>query len=134
LSIVILCVDDDHTALTVRRLLLSTKRYTALTAPSTQAAMRLLNCNHIDLVITDHSLADDTGAQLMSQMKRLQPEVPVVLLTAGANVPPEHDLADRLLSKCMTAEEFLTETASLLSHLNKNTRHSDVSNPSLLVA
>jgi DNA-binding NtrC family response regulator len=134
LSIVILCVDDDHTALTVRRLLLSTKGYTVLTAPSTQVAMRLFNCNHVDLVITDHLLADGTGAELMSQMKRLQPEVPVVLLTAWANVPPGYDHADRLLSKCRPAGEFLAEIASLLSNRNKNTRHSDVSIPSPLVA
>jgi len=134
MSIVILCVDDDHTALTVRRILLSTKGYTVLTAPSTQVAMHLFNCNHVDLVITDHLLADGTGAQLMSQMKQLQPEVPVVLLTAWANVPPGYDHADRLLSKCMKPEEFLTEIASQLSNRNKNTRHYDVSIPSPLVA
>ena len=88
MSIVIQCVDDDHTALAVRRLLLSTKGYAVLTATSADAALRLFNCNHVDLVITDHLLRDGTGAHVTSQMKRLRPEVPIVLLTAWPNGSP----------------------------------------------
>lgn len=134
MSTVILCIDDDHTALAVRRLLLSTKGYTVLTAASSEVALKLFNCNHIDLVISDHWLADGTGAKLTSEMKRLQPKVPVVLLTAWASVPPGYDHADRLLSKCIAPEEFLTEIANLLSCHSEKTRGSQISIPSPLVA
>jgi DNA-binding response OmpR family regulator len=134
LAIVILCVDDDHTALAVRRLLLSIKGYAVVTATSADAALRVFNCNHVDLVITDHLLPDGTGAHVTYQMKRLRPEVPIVLLTAWPNVPPGYEHADRLLSKCMAPEEFLAEIASLLSNRNENTRHSHVSIRSSLVA
>ena len=122
MSLVILCVDDNHTALTVRRVLLSTVGYTVLGATTGRAALTLFNCNHVDLVITDHLLPDGTGAELVLQMKRIRPDVPVVLLTACANLPQGYDHADRLLSKGMTPEEFLTEIASLLSNDCENAR------------
>ena len=134
MSIVILCIDDDHTGLVVRRLLLSTKGYTVLTATSVEVALKLFKCNRIDLVISDHWLPDGTGARLTSQMKRLEPKVPVVLLTAWASVPPGYDHADRLLSKCMAPEEFLAEIANLLSNHNERTKPARASNPSPLAA
>ena len=112
---VILCVDDDHIALAVRRLLLSTRGYAILTAASANAALDLFNCNNVEVVITDHMLPDGTGAELTRQMKSLKPEVPVVLLTAWTDMPPGYDHADKLLSKGMTPEDFLTEVANLLS-------------------
>ena len=105
-----------------------------MTATSVEVALKLFKCNHIDLVISDHWLPDGTGARLTSQMKRLEPKVPVVLLTAWASVPPGYDHADRLLSKCMAPEEFLAEIANLLSNHNERTEPARVSNPSPLAA
>jgi CheY-like chemotaxis protein len=110
----ILCVDDEPAGLTARRLLLSTAGYTVLTATSGDAALRLFICNHLDLVITDHLLPDLTGAELVSEMKRLKPEVPVVLFTGLVEPPPGYEQADMLLTKGMTPPEFLAEMAKLL--------------------
>ncbi len=114
-SIVILCVDDDPTALTVRRLLLSIAGYEVLTAESGETALQLFNGNQVDLVLTDHLLPDISGAALSFQMKRLKPEVAVVLLTASAEFPPGYDHADLLLNKGLTPEDFLAKIAGLVS-------------------
>ena len=126
---VILCVDDDPTALFVRRLLLSTAGYAVLTASGVEAAQGLFDCNHVDLVITDHLLPDGTGAELVLQMKRVRPEMPAVLLTAWGDMPQGYEHADRLLSKGMTPEDFLREVASLLSNHNDEPRRSRTSIP-----
>ncbi len=99
----------------VRRLLLSTAGYTTLTASTGSNALRLFSCNHVDLVITDHLLPDLTGAQLISEMKSIKPETPIVLLTGMIDPPPGFELADRLLTKGMMPQEFLAEVAKLLS-------------------
>ena len=114
-TLVILCVDDDPTGLTARRLLLSVAGYTVLPATSSEIALRLFGCNRVDLVITDHLLPDLTGSELTAELKRLKPEVPVVLLTGLIDPPPGHEQADLLLTKGMTPPEFLAEIAQLLS-------------------
>ena len=99
----------------MRRLLLSNAGYTVLTATSAEMALRLFSCNPVDLVITDHLLSDLTGAELASEIKRLKPKVPVVLLTGLIDPPPGSERADLLLTKGMTPPEFLAEIAHLLS-------------------
>jgi len=114
-TLVILCVDDDPTGLTARRLLLSIAGYTVLAAASAEIALRLFGCNHVDLVITDHLLPDLTGAELVSELKGLKPEVPVVLLTGLIDPPPGFEQADLLLTKGMTPPEFVAKIAQVLS-------------------
>ncbi len=113
--LVILCVDDEQTGLTARRLLLSIAGYTVLTASSGTSALRLFNCNHVDLVITDHLLPDFTGAELARHMKQRKPEVPIALLTGLVDPPPGSESADLLLTKGMMPQQFLAEVAKLIS-------------------
>jgi CheY-like chemotaxis protein len=69
---VILCVDDEATALAVRCLLLSTAGYEVLTAAGA-AALEIFRCIQVDLVITGYRLPRLTGTQLAAEMKRLKP-------------------------------------------------------------
>ncbi len=112
---VILCVDVEPTGLMARRLLLSIAGYTVLTAASGYAALQLFRCNHVDAVITDHFLADRTGATLVREMKKLKPKVPIVLLTGLVDLPPGYEKADLVLTKGLTPPEFLSEIEKLLS-------------------
>ena len=98
-----------------RRLLLSIAGYTVLTATSGYAALQLFRCNHVDAVITDHFLADRTGATLVREMKKLKPKVPIVLLTGLVDLPPGYEKADLVLTKGMMPPEFLSEIAKLLA-------------------
>jgi len=85
-----------------------------LTANSAGNALKLFGCNHVDAVITDHLLPDLTGAELVGEMKRLKPEVRIILLTGLIEMPSGYDLADLVLTKCITPPEFLSEIAKLL--------------------
>jgi len=112
---VILCVDDEPAGLIARRLVLSTAGYAVLTAASGAIALRLLTCNQVDLVVTDHLLPDLSGVDLISSMKQLKPDVPIILLTGLVDPPPGFEKADMLLTKGITPPEFLAEIERLLS-------------------
>ena len=112
---VILCVDDEPNILVLRRLLLSIAGYEVLTANNGKAALDLFALYHVDLVITDQLLPGLTGVQVIAEMKRLKPEVPVVLYSGLLDTPLDSTLADLVLTKGMTPPEFLAAIAKLLS-------------------
>jgi CheY-like chemotaxis protein len=111
---VVLCVDDEPNILMLRQILLSIAGYKVLTATNPQSAMQLFTLNGVDLVITDQLLPGSTGAQLTSEMKRIKPEVPIILYT-GLLEPPADTEADLVIEKGMTPPEFLCAIAKLVA-------------------
>lgn len=79
----VLCI-DDHAIFRqgVRQILLQHDRSTTVgEAATAQAALQLLRESRWDIVILDLSLPDRSGMQLLSEIKRDQPDLPVVVLS-----------------------------------------------------
>jgi CheY-like chemotaxis protein len=95
----ILCVDDEENQLAVRKLVLESKGYAVLTAPSGQQALALLAQHSVDLVLSDHLMPGLTGAELARQIKAQKPELPVILISAVNEVPADAAYADLFMSK-----------------------------------
>ncbi len=95
----ILCVDDEENQLAVRKLVLESKGYVVLTAPSGQAALSLLAQHPVDLVLSDHLMPGLTGAELARQIKAQNPELPVILISAVNEIPADAANADLFMSK-----------------------------------
>jgi CheY-like chemotaxis protein len=96
---VILCVDDEETQLTIRKLVLEKEGYSVLTAGSGQQALNLLGCHQIDLVLSDHLMPGLTGTELTRQIKARYPELPVILISAVNELPADAACADLFMSK-----------------------------------
>ena len=112
---IILCVDDDVTALRVRALVLSSAGYEVVSARNVNEGLEILNTRPIDLVITDHLLPGATGADLAAHIKHHNRKIPVALLS-GLTEPPEGaEYADAYLQKGMGVPEFLGAVRTLLS-------------------
>jgi len=82
----VLVVEDDAA---LREALVDTLRAAdlpALSAPDAPAALRLLQSQEIALVISDVQMPGPNGYQLLSSIKRLRPDLPVVLMTAYGTV------------------------------------------------
>ena len=78
-----LCI-DDHAIFRqgVRQILLQHDRGTTVgEAATAHAALQLLRESRWDIVILDLSLPDRSGMQLLSEIKRDQPDLPVVVLS-----------------------------------------------------
>src|ERR1700732_2139656 len=58
----------------------------ALAAPDAPGALRLLQSEEIALVISDVQMPGPNGYQLLSSIKRMRPDLPVVLMTAYGTV------------------------------------------------
>ena len=85
-----------------------------LTATTGSVGLQLFRQELIDLVITDHLLPGETGCQIAAEMKRLRPEVPVIMLSGLAEPPEGVSIVDAYLVKGMPVPEFLAVIAELL--------------------
>ena len=82
----VLVVEDDAA---LRDALVDTLRAAdlrALAAPDAPTALELLQSEQIALVISDVQMPGPNGYQLLSSIKRLRPDLPVVLMTAYGTV------------------------------------------------
>jgi DNA-binding NtrC family response regulator len=78
----ILIVDDERSVTGALELILRESGYEVLTSNSVAEATEVLNQRQIDLVITDLRLADATGIDLITHIKRETPDTEVILMTA----------------------------------------------------
>jgi CheY-like chemotaxis protein len=98
-SITILCVDDEETPRTLRRLILQKQGYQVLTAASGVEALEVLDRANIDLVLSDQMMPGMTGTELTKSVKAVRPTMPVILISGVNEVPEDASYADRFISK-----------------------------------
>jgi len=81
----ILIVDDDARIQNLLLQLLKTKHHDGATADGGVHALELLKQSAFDLVITDLRMPDMDGLELLRKVKSVQPQIPVILVTAYAS-------------------------------------------------
>lgn len=84
MSAKILIVDDDPDVLEVLAFDLKVKGYVVKEATSGQAALRALEDDPVDLVLSDVRMPDGDGFWLLSELRRRASKVPVMLLSGTA--------------------------------------------------
>ena len=108
-------MDDEELPLTLRKLVLEKQGYNVITARSAAEAERLLGNGNIDLVLTDQLMPGGTGVELARVAKRMQPHLPVVLISGVNEIPPDADVADMFLSKVEGPAAMCASIASILA-------------------
>lgn len=120
----ILIVDDNKMGLSARRSVLEAVGHTVTTAPSGVEALELFNAGgHFDLVVTDFKMPKMTGVELIAEIRKITPTLPIILIsgftdTLGLN--ETNTLADAVLQKSSNEVTQLMRTVSKL--LNKAQR------------
>jgi DNA-binding NtrC family response regulator len=83
----VLVVDDDVSLVETLRSVLEDVGYRVLAAPEGAKAMALMQQENVDLVLTDLVMSGTTGEELLVDIRRAFPDIPVVAMTAFASVP-----------------------------------------------
>jgi two-component system, chemotaxis family, chemotaxis protein CheY len=116
-----LVVDDDPM---IRRLvcaMLRTASIASVQAPDGQAAWDLLQREPVDVVITDRSMPEMDGVQLLRTMRRSPAHagIPVIMLTGttAEDAAPEADSegVDAFLRKIVTSEELISTVKRVIA-------------------
>ena len=78
----VLCIDDEQTALQLRQHLLESAGYKVLAAKSGRQGVNAFKSQGVSAVILDYWMADMNGMQVAREIRRLNPAVPIIILSA----------------------------------------------------
>jgi CheY-like chemotaxis protein len=85
----ILCIDDEALGLQIRRTVLEHAGYRVLTAEDGPTGLELFRSNAVDGVVLDYYMPEMDGGAVAEAVRRERPDVPIMLLSAYINLPPE---------------------------------------------
>ena len=112
----ILCIDDDGAGLEACKELLEFSGYEVLTAQSGEQGLGLFASHPIDAVVLDHKMPGMNGDRVAKQMRRVKPDVPILMLSGHSELlPDELSCVDAFLSK---GESWSTVVSTLQRLLN----------------
>lgn len=81
-----LVVDDEPLVLDYIQTALKRLGHNAITADSGERAIELLEKNEFDLILSDLRLPGVSGIVVLDNAKRIQPDTPVIILTAHGTI------------------------------------------------
>jgi CheY-like chemotaxis protein len=82
----ILCIDDDDSMLGYQRALLERRGYKVLTAASARQGLQIALACAVAAVIVDYHMPDMNGHELATEIKRLRPHVPIVMVSSDDEI------------------------------------------------
>ena len=109
----VLCIDDNETALRMRKLVLQAVGYQVVTATAPDSALRLLATRPIKLVIVDYFLGQGTGTELAARMKQGRPNLPILLLSGCVEEPEGLQHVNAFMSKSEGPERLFELVSKL---------------------
>ena len=111
----ILVIDDEELILNFLKDLLVEEGYEVITACNGEEGLALFEAQSADLVITDIIMPVKDGLDTILELKKKAPELPVIAISAGGNIPKERYLAvaaymknTRTLAKPFTRDELIS--------------------------
>ena len=82
----ILVVEDEEVMRSILRQLLRDSGYDVFTANSAENAMQIFSENEISITLTDIKMSGKDGLELLDQIKAIEPEAIVIIMTAYSSV------------------------------------------------
>jgi CheY-like chemotaxis protein len=101
----ILCIEDDPMYLTLRKAVLEQNGYNVIGVTTAAEALKVLRETPVCATVADHMLHGTTGTQLAKEMKKIKPDVPVILFSG--TVPRKLKGVDVYVNKGEPTAEFL---------------------------
>jgi CheY-like chemotaxis protein len=123
-SATILCIDDEQTALQLRQTVLESVGYKVLTAKSGALGIKLFKSTPVQAVVLDYWMADMNGMQVARELRKLNPSVPIIILSAYGELLDESlGIADLWIRKGEEDPQYLLARLHELLQSKSLSRH-----------
>jgi two-component system, OmpR family, response regulator CpxR len=133
---IILCVDDNEQELSVLKFMLSTNGYRVVSANNGNDAIGIFSEMPVDLVLTDFSMPQMNGDQLVKRLKQISSHIPMILLGDPNKMGDSMHGADALIAKKNCPPQMLLERIKIMSARKRGPRKGStrIAHPELAVA
>jgi len=137
----ILLIDDDRLIRKVFRMILSKEGYDVIEAEDGEAGLRMVRADKPDIVITDFQMPGISGLEVLSEIRKLKINLPVIMLTAFGDVVLTIKAiqlgAFDFLEKPVTPEQLKATVGNAIKSVKSSVSHvgvvhTDVSSQSML--
>ena len=106
----VLCIDDEQTALQLRRTVLESAGYKVLAAKSGAQGIKFFRSEPVHAVVLDYWMADMNGLQVAREIRKLDSSVPIIILSAYGELLDESlGLADLWIRKGEEDPQYLLQ-------------------------
>ena len=85
----LLCVDDDQQSLSVRRVFLEAFGFDVTTCSSPRLSLRYADLTEYSAAILDFQMPEMNGGELAEELKKRNPQMPIVILSALSALPDD---------------------------------------------
>jgi CheY-like chemotaxis protein len=109
----VLCVEDNEAQLQMRKEILENDGFLVVNASNAKEAIEIVREAPVSLVLSDHMLSGQTGTQLAGEIKKIKPELPIVLF-AGRS-PESMQNVDCFINKTEPVARFLVMIRDLVN-------------------
>ena len=98
----LLILDDEPRILSALRRSLRREPYEVFTAETVPDALRILDAEDIDLVLSDHKLPGTTGLQFLAQVQERRPQTVRMLITGWTELIPDEAIQELAVKAVIT--------------------------------
>jgi CheY-like chemotaxis protein len=115
----ILCVDDEPSILSMRRLIFESLGYVVLTATGGESALALVAMHRVDAVVLDYLMPGMDGGETAHRLRNMRSDIPLIL-SSGCLTIPERVLkiVDAVVEKAAGPEVLIEALARQLAQTN----------------
>lgn len=118
----LLCVDDDRDFRQFYKNLLASHGFDVTVAASGSQALKLFLARKVDAVVTDMEMPGMSGAELASRLKKLRPELPVLLVSGAKSGLQAQENIDATVTKGTPTAALLDQIEMLLTKAQTQSR------------
>lgn len=116
----ILCIDDHWNGLIGRKQMLEQHGYKVLEASGGDEGLKLFRSRSVDAVVLDYQMPGMSGDVVAAKMKRINSQVPIMLLSAYGPLPKNKLRAvDSFVSKSQPPDILLSSLQGMLGDQRK---------------
>ena len=112
----ILCIDDNTNGLRARRVLLEEMGHQVTVARGGREGLQALQSEAVDLVILDYLMPQMNGGEVVREIKRTNPKLPVILLSGYTETM---GLEEKVTEADCVLKKGAREVAELINALNR---------------